>query len=106
MVRLFRTTEIPSGLKLNRMSNTRSLALPSIMVLSGPAPVMVTESRMSRSPKEFVSSPLPVMVRVYFPAGRMILSGPGLLLALFRAERRLILGSGGNGIISAVVSTL
>jgi len=44
------------------MSKMRSIPFPSRIVLSAPAPVMVTSSVMSRSPVAATSSPWPAIL--------------------------------------------
>ena len=59
------------------VSNTRSFALPSMMVVSAPAPVMITLSSISSFP----------VVKTYVPIGTMMVSVPGAALASVMACR-------------------
>src|SRR2546425_290334 len=69
--------------------NTRSIPFPSMIVLSGPAPVMLTSSVTSRSPVAAASSPCPAIVSTYVPAGTTIVSGPARAFASWIAARRV-----------------
>src|SRR3990172_48807 len=72
--------------------NTRSRPPPSMMVVVAPAPLMVRPPEalppaMSRSPVAARSSLAPAIVRVYVPAGRVMVSASGLALAAMIASR-------------------
>jgi hypothetical protein len=91
----------PSGLPLRMVmpdidvvplantSNTRSIPLPSMIVLATPAPVMMTGSLMSRSPVAARSSPRPLMVSKYglALAGMTMVSTPLLAFEAWMAAR-------------------
>src|SRR5215467_1602387 len=64
---------------------------PWTMVVAWPAPVMLTESWISRVPVAEVwwSAAFLAMVRVYVPAGNMMLSVPASAFALITASRKL-----------------
>ena len=68
-------------------SKTRSIPLPSMIALAAPAPVMVTASWMSRSPVAARSSPRPVMVSRYVPAGTTMVSVPPFAFDAWIAAR-------------------
>src|SRR5215813_5402221 len=61
----------------------------AMVVTVAPAPTIVRLSVMSRSPVAAVSSPPGLMLNLYGPAGRLIVSAPGLALAVMIAPRKL-----------------
>jgi hypothetical protein len=69
------------------MSNTRSSAPPSMIVVAEPAPLIVRSPLMSRSPVAALFSFAPAIVRVYVPAGSVMMSAPALALAAMIASR-------------------
>src|SRR5262245_33436238 len=61
----------------------------AMVVSVAPAPTIVRLSVMSRSPVASVSSSTGLMLNLYGPAGRLIVSAPGLALAVMIAPRKL-----------------
>src|SRR5262245_50450846 len=58
-----------------------------MIVEAEPAPWMVTLLVMSRSPVCPASSPVPAIVKLYVPAGTMMVLGPGVAFDLMIASR-------------------
>ena len=72
-----------------RISNTLSMPPPSMIVEAAPAPLMVRLPLISKSPVAAASSPIPTMVKIWVPAGRVIVEGPARALASMMAARRV-----------------
>src|SRR5262249_6297636 len=79
-----------------------------LSILVVPMPMMVTSSKMSRSPVRHPSSLDPPMSRLYLPGGRLMTSGPGSALASWIAslnEHESHVPSGVGSEMSAYVVT-
>lgn len=72
-------------------SKTRSRPAPSMMELLFPTPVIAMLLLMSRSPFAAASSPVPLMVSRYVPAGSVMTSLPASSLASMIAARNDVL---------------
>jgi hypothetical protein len=76
---------------------TRSMFCASMTVVFDPAPRIVTSPVMSRSPVAHASSLLPFTVSLYFPAGRLICTGPPRRFAFWIAARSVTWSPGLTG---------
>ena len=86
--------------------STLSMAPPSMMVVAFPAPSTVKSPVISISPVAFASSPVPPILSVYVPAGRVTMSAPGSALATPIASRKEQSASQTPSLVSVALVTV
>ena len=104
MVRSEMVTELTVGTP-GRLKTRSPRPVASITVDPAPAPWIVVSSVISRSPVASASSPDPVIVSLYVPAGTLIVSAPASPLAAPIASRSEQSESQTVSLVSAVFVT-